>query len=57
MKNLNSIIGVTIFLMCLILSSCSVVTGIFKAGMGFGIFIVVIIILIIVFIASRASKK
>ena len=38
------------------LSSCSVVTGIFKAGMGFGIFIVVAVIVAIVIIAMKAGK-
>ena len=40
-----------------LLSSCQVVGGIFKAGVWVGIFIVVLIIAVIVFIASRAGKK
>jgi hypothetical protein len=39
------------------LNSCSVIGGIFKAGMGFGIFIVVLIIVIIAVIATKATKK
>ena len=38
-------------------SSCAVVGGIFKAGMGFGIFIVVLIIAAIIFIVSRMGKN
>ena len=34
-------------------SSCSVVEGIFKAGMGVGIFIVVAILAVIIFIISK----
>ena len=50
----------TLFLILLlfsILSSCSVIGGIFKAGMGFGIFIVVFIIVIIAVIVMKATKK
>ncbi len=39
------------------LSSCSVVGGIFKTGMGFGIFIVVAIIALIIFLVTRIGKK
>ena len=38
-------------------SSCSVIEGIFKAGMGVGIFIVVAIIAVIIFIISKVSGK
>lgn len=44
-------------LLTLIVSSCSVITGIFKAGMGFGIFAVLAVIVIIVFIIMRLRKK
>ena len=45
-------------ILCLaFLSSCSVVTGIFKAGMGFGIFLVVLVVVVIIFLVSRANKK
>jgi hypothetical protein len=40
-----------------LLESCEVVEGIFKAGMGFGIFIVVAVIGIIIFIISKLGKK
>jgi hypothetical protein len=39
------------------LSSCSAVAGIFKAGMGFGIFIVVVIVIGIIVLVARAGKK
>jgi len=39
------------------LSSCAVVGGIFKAGMGLGIFIVVAVIVLIIFLISKLSKK
>ncbi|WP_220494920.1 phosphatidate cytidylyltransferase [Lacibacter sediminis] len=38
------------------LSSCQLVEGIFKAGMGFGIFIVVAIIALIIFIIMRIGR-
>ena len=39
------------------LSSCAVVGGIFKAGMGLGIFIVVAVIVLIIFLISKLGKK
>lgn len=38
-------------------SSCAVVGGIFKAGMGVGIFIVVLIIAAIIFVVNRMGKN
>ena len=38
-------------------TSCSIVEGIFKAGMGVGIFIVVIIVAIVIFIISKIIGK
>lgn len=38
-------------------TSCEVVEGIFKAGMGFGIFIVVAIVALIIFIISKVGGK
>jgi hypothetical protein len=40
-----------------IISSCSVVGGIFKAGMGVGIFICVVIIILAVILIMRFRKK
>jgi hypothetical protein len=48
----------TLLILCtFLLTSCSAIEGIFKAGMGVGIFIVVAIIAIIVFVAMRFGKK
>ena len=38
-------------------TSCDVIGGIFKAGMGVGIFIVIAVIVLIVWIISRFNKK
>lgn len=44
-------------IMCLLLSlsSCEVVGGIFKAGMGVGIFIVVAVIALVIFIIAKVA--
>ena len=44
-------------LFTLMVSSCSAIAGIFKAGMGFGIFIVVLIIVAIVMLVMRVNKS
>ncbi|MBP4141907.1 hypothetical protein MW871_15315 [Flavobacterium sp. I-SCBP12n] len=46
-----------LFIVLISFSSCSVVEGIFKAGMGVGIFIVVAIIAVILFIVSKIFSK
>ena len=38
-------------------SSCDVITGIFKAGMGVGIFIILAFVAVIIYIMSRLGKK
>lgn len=38
------------------LSSCEVVGGIFKAGVGVGIFIVVLVIVLIIWLVSRGRR-
>lgn len=38
-------------------TSCDAIAGIFKAGMGVGIFIVVAIVAVIIYIMSRFGKK
>jgi hypothetical protein len=40
-----------------VLTSCEAIAGIFKAGMGFGIFIVIAVIVLIVIMISRSGKK
>lgn len=42
-----------LFLILVTVTSCEVIEGIFKAGMGVGIFIVIAIIAVIVFIISK----
>lgn len=57
MKKINLPFTFTLLFLSLLLNSCAAIGGIFKAGMGFGIFIVIAVILIIAFIAMRANKK
>ncbi|MBK7681811.1 MAG: phosphatidate cytidylyltransferase [Bacteroidetes bacterium] len=57
MKIINLIPALTLFMLSTLLTSCGVVEGIFKAGMGFGIFIVVAIIAVIIFLVMKAGKK
>jgi hypothetical protein len=57
MKKVNFLTVFTLLFMSFALSSCEAIAGIFKAGMGFGIFIVLAIVGIIVFFAMRAGKK
>jgi len=57
MKFLNTIkllIGSVLFFF---ISSCSVVEGIFKAGMGVGIFIVIAIVGLVLFLIFRIGKN
>lgn len=44
-------------LLTLLLPSCAVVGGIFKAGMIWGIFLVMLVIGLIIYLISRAGKK
>ncbi len=46
-----------LFIVLISVTSCSVIEGIFKAGMGVGIFIVVAIIAIVVLIISKVFGK
>ncbi|WP_310560032.1 hypothetical protein [Flavobacterium sp.] len=46
-----------ISLVLLLVSSCSVVEGIFKAGVGVGVFFVVVIVAVIVFVISRFTSR
>ncbi len=56
-KPLNSITVLALFAITFLLSSCEAIAGIFKAGMGFGIFLVIAVVLVIVFFAMKAGKK
>ena len=44
-------------LLSLMVSSCTAIAEIFKAGMGFGIFLVLAVLVVIVFIFMRLRKK
>jgi hypothetical protein len=52
---LISLIGLLLF--SFMLGSCAAIEGIFKAGMGFGIFIVIAVIAIIVAVIMRIGKN
>ncbi len=53
----NSLLIILAILFITTFSSCAVIGSIFKAGMGFGIFIVVLVVAIIIFIISRMGKN
>ncbi|MET0758905.1 MAG: hypothetical protein ABWZ56_00680 [Flavobacterium sp.] len=54
----NKLTRILMLLIVLIsFSSCSIIEGIFKAGMGVGIFIVVAIVAIVIFIISKILGK
>ena len=54
----NKIFRVLLLLtVVLSLTGCSVIEGIFKAGMGVGIFIVIAVIAIILFVVSKLFGK
>jgi len=56
MKKLNFVYTFFLLLSASMLNSCEAIAGIFKAGMGFGIFISALIIAVIVFIIIKLGK-
>jgi hypothetical protein len=54
MKKLNLLLLVMVLFT---LSSCSVITGIFKAGVAVGVIVVIIVIAIIIWIISLFFRK
>ncbi len=52
----NAVIYTSLLMMVTLLSSCEVITGIFKAGMWTGIIIVALVIILIVWLISRSRK-
>ena len=56
MKKFNFLTAFALLSMSFVLSSCEAIAGIFKAGMGFGVFIVLAIVGIIVYFAMRGRK-
>ncbi len=57
MKKITSFTVFILLLTTTTLSSCEAIAGIFKAGMGFGIFIVIAVIAIIGYFVMRAGRK
>lgn len=58
MENYSRLVApLLLTLLSLMVSSCTAIAGIFKAGMGFGIFAVLAVLVIIVFIIMRLQKK
>ncbi|MEO8535330.1 MAG: hypothetical protein ABI441_16350 [Flavobacterium sp.] len=54
-KNITRLLMVFVILFSF--TSCEVIGDIFKAGMGFGIFIVIFIVAIIIFVISKFLGK
>jgi hypothetical protein len=54
--NLTKYISLLLIAMTTMVSSCQLIEGIFKAGMGFGIFIVIAIIGLILFLVFRIGR-
>lgn len=54
-KKLTRIVMLLVILISF--TSCDLVKGIFKAGMGIGIFITVVVIAVIVYILSKIGRK
>lgn len=54
---INSLITLFAIIIPLLVNSCGVVSGVFKAGMDFGIFIVIAIVIIIAYIVIRLRKN
>jgi len=57
MKNLSMLSVFILVLISTTMTSCEAIAGIFKAGMGFGIFLVIAVIALIAFFVMRAGKK
>jgi hypothetical protein len=56
MKTLLRQSWMLLVLLMITFSSCEVVGGIFKAGMGVGIFIVVLVVALIIWLVSRGRR-
>lgn len=57
MTKTTALTMVSLLALCVYLSSCSVIGGIFKMGMGFGIFLVLLVIALVIFFVAKVSKK
>lgn len=49
--------GILLIIVALFFTSCSAIEGIFKAGMGVGIFLVIAVIAVIIYIISKMGGK
>ena len=56
MKSQLSVIGMLALILTLF-SGCAAIEGIFKAGVGVGVFIVVAVVAIIIYVISKMGKK
>ena len=57
MKKLNFVNAFLLVIISTMLSSCEAIASIFKAGMGFGIFLVIAVVALIIFIIAKATGK
>ncbi len=57
MKNKLIVPVLLLILLSVSLTSCEIIGGIFKAGVGVGVFIVVAIIAVIALVIGRAGRK
>jgi len=53
---IQNILELVFISILLTLSGCAVIGGIFKAGVGFGIFLVILVIALIFFVISKVGK-
>jgi hypothetical protein len=56
-RKINRFIILFTLILSLLVNSCAIASGIFKAGMDFGIFIVIAILIIIVYVVIRLRKN
>lgn len=56
MNEMKNYLPVITVLALLLLTSCEAIGGIFKAGMGFGIFLVLFVIIVILVLVFRKRK-
>lgn len=56
MNRLQLVLSSLLLVFIITLTSCEAIAGIFKAGMGVGIFIVVLIVGLILYFVSRSRK-
>jgi hypothetical protein len=57
MKKLQFFTAFILLFMLTTLSSCEAIAGIFKAGMGVGIFLVILVVAVIAFFVMKGRKK